>query len=40
MKMDHYIIKSEKLQKALNKYLSGLKGDLIHEYGKDKAAAL
>jgi hypothetical protein len=40
MKMDHYINKSEKLQKALNKYLSGLKGDLIHEYGKDKAAAI
>ena len=40
MKMDHYINKSEKLQKALNKYLFGLKGDLIHEFGKDKAAAI
>ena len=30
MKMDHYINKSEKLQKALYKYLPSVKGDLWH----------
>lgn len=40
MKPGHYINKKEKLQKSLNKYLSGLENSLIFDYGDVKAQAI
>jgi len=40
MKTGHYINKKEKLQKSLDKYLSGLENSLIFEYGGEKAQAI
>lgn len=40
MKTEYYINKSDKLQKALNKYLSGIKAELIQEYGKERSLAI
>ena len=40
MKMQHYLTKSKKLQKSLNKYLSGIEGHLIEAYGKERALSI
>lgn len=40
MKMQHYLTKSKKLQKSLNKYLSGIEGHLIEAYGKERAMVI
>ena len=40
MTTNYYINKTKKLHKGLDKYLTGLKGSLIDEYGSERAQSI